>query len=166
MVAADQHTPPARAALPGARALVVEARYYAGIADELLAGARAAFAAAGVAVDVATVDGALELPVAIALLLDAAAGAGRPYDMAVALGCVIRGETGHYDIVAGESARALIDLAVARRIPLGNGVLTVETEAQAWARARTAEMNKGGGAAQAAMSVMRAVETWERSALG
>ena len=71
-------------------------------------------------------------PGRIAILLEAAAAPGRPYDAAVALGCVIRGETGHYDIVAGESARALMDLSVARRLPLGNGILTVETEAQAW----------------------------------
>ncbi len=72
----------------------------------------------------------------------------------VALGCVIRGETGHYDIVAGESARALMDLSVVLRLPLGNGILTVETEAQAQARARVAEMNKGGGAAEAALAVL------------
>jgi 6,7-dimethyl-8-ribityllumazine synthase len=72
----------------------------------------------------------------------------------VALGCVIRGETGHYDIVAGESARALMDLSVARLLPLGNGILTVETEAQAFARARVSEMNKGGGAAEAALAVL------------
>jgi 6,7-dimethyl-8-ribityllumazine synthase len=72
----------------------------------------------------------------------------------VALGCVIRGETGHYDIVAGESARALMDLSVTLRLPLGNGILTVETEAQAQARARVAELNKGGGAAEAALAVL------------
>lgn len=162
--ASDDHLP--RAALPGARALVVEARYYAGIADELLAGARAAFTAADVEVAVATVDGALELPGAVAILLDAAAEVGRPYDMAVALGCVIRGETGHYDIVAGESARALMDLSVALRLPIGNGILTVESEAQAWARARVAEMNKGGGAAEAAMSVLRATRAWHEAHRG
>ncbi len=73
----------------------------------------------------------------------------------MALGCVIRGETGHYDIVAGESARALMDLSVARGIPLGNGILTVENEAQAWAGPRSSEMNKGGGAAEAALTVLR-----------
>ena len=72
----------------------------------------------------------------------------------VALGSVIRGETGHYDIVAGESSRALMDLSVARGLPLGNGILTVENEAQAWARARVSEMNKGGGAAEAALAVL------------
>ena len=155
MVPTDKTTG-GREPLPGARALIVEARYYDGLADELLAGARAAFAAADVEVEVATVDGALEIPAMLAILLDTAAEAGRPYDAAVALGCVIRGETGHYDIVAGESARALMDLSVARRLPLGNGILTVETEDQAWARARVAEMDKGGGAAEAALSVLRA----------
>ena len=144
-----------REPLPGLRVLVVEARYYAGIADELLAGATAAVAAAGAEADVVTVDGALEIPAMIAIALDAAERAGRPYGAAVALGCVIRGETGHYDIVAGESARALMDLSVALRLPLGNGILTVETEAQAWARARVAELNKGGGAAEAALGVAR-----------
>ena len=141
--------------LPGVRVLVVEARYYDGIADELLSGARAVLEAAEVDADVLTVAGALEIPPMIAIAVDAAAEAGRPYGAAVALGCVIRGETGHYDIVAGESARALMDLSVALRLPLGNGILTVETEAQAWARARVAEMNKGGGAADAALGMIR-----------
>ncbi|MDP4023614.1 6,7-dimethyl-8-ribityllumazine synthase [Methylobacterium sp. NEAU 140] len=133
----------------GARVLVVEARYYDAIADELLTGARAAIEAAGAQAEVVTVPGALEIPAAVAILLDAGG-----YDAVVTLGCVIRGETGHYDIVAGESARALMDLSVDRRIPLGNGILTVETEAQALARARVAEMNKGGGAAEAALAVL------------
>ena len=141
--------------LPGARVLVVEARFYDEIADELLAGAQAAIAAAGAESHVITVPGALEAPAMVAIALDAAEAAGRPFDAVVALGCVIRGETGHYDIVAGESARALMDLAVARRIPLGNGILTVENEAQALARARVSEMNKGGGAAEAALAVLR-----------
>jgi 6,7-dimethyl-8-ribityllumazine synthase len=141
--------------VPGARILVVEARYYDGIADALLAGVRQAVAAAQAEMDLITVAGALEIPAMIAIALDEAAARGRPYDAAVALGCVIRGETGHYDIVAGESARALMDLSVARRIPLGNGILTVETEAQAWARARVEEMNKGGAAAEAALGMVR-----------
>ncbi|WP_375462438.1 6,7-dimethyl-8-ribityllumazine synthase [uncultured Methylobacterium sp.] len=145
---------PASANLPGARILVVEARYYDALADELLAGALAAIAAAGAAARVVTVPGALEIPAAIAILVDAAAQARAPYDAVVALGCVIRGETGHYDIVAGESARALMDLSTRLRLPLGNGILTVETEAQALTRARVAEMNKGGGAAQAALAVL------------
>lgn len=141
-------------AVKGARVLVVEARYYDGLADELLAGAEAAIEAAGAEATVVTVPGALEIPAAIAILIEAAARAGQPYDAAVALGCVIRGETGHYDIVAGESARALMDLSVTLRLPLGNGILTVETQEQAEARARVAEMNKGGGAAEAALAVL------------
>ena len=144
-------TPP----LPGARVLVVEARFYEDIADELLRGAREAIAAAQATADVLTVPGALEIPAVIAIALDAAEQAGRAYDAAVALGCVIRGETGHYDIVAGESVRALMDLSVALRLPLGNGILTVENEAQAWTRARVRELNKGGGAAEAALAVLR-----------
>jgi 6,7-dimethyl-8-ribityllumazine synthase len=142
--------------VPGARILVVEARYYEGLADALLAGVRGALDAAEAEMDVVTVSGALEIPAMIAIALDVAEGQGRPYDAAIALGCVIRGETGHYDIVAGESARALMDLSVSRRLPIGNGILTVETKAQAWARANVEEMNKGGGAAEAALGVLRA----------
>jgi 6,7-dimethyl-8-ribityllumazine synthase len=149
----------ARATADGAptkgRVLVVEARFYDEIADELLAGAKAVLEAEETMFDVLTVPGALEIPAAIAIALAAAERAGRPYDAVVALGCVIRGETGHYDIVAGESARALMDLAVAHRLPLGNGILTVETLDQALARARVSEMNKGGGAAEAALAVLR-----------
>ena len=141
--------------LAGARILVVEARFYDSLADELLRGARAAIAAAQAEAEVLTVPGALEIPAAIAIALDAAEAARRPFEAVVALGCVIRGETGHYDIVAGESARALMDLSVARRLPLGNGILTVETEAQAWTRARVSELDKGGGAADAALALLR-----------
>ena len=145
----------ARPPVPGARVLVVEARFYGDLADELLRGARAAAEKAEATVDVLTVDGALEIPSTIAIALDAAEKAGKPYDAVVALGCVIRGETGHYDIVAGESARALMDLSVAGRIPLANGILTVENEQQAWTRASVNELNKGGGAVDAALAVLR-----------
>ena len=143
------------APLTGARVLVVEARYYDDIADALLAGARAAIEAAQAMADVLTVRGALEIPQTLAIALDTAQAAGRPYDAAVALGCVIRGETFHFDIVAGESARALMDLSVARRFPLGNGILTVDTEQQAWTRARASELDVGGGASRAALAVLR-----------
>ena len=142
-------------ALEGARILVVEARFYDGIADALLAGARRALEAAKVEYDVVTVPGALEIPQAIAIALDAAEARRAPYDGVVALGCVIRGETSHYDIVAGESARALMQLAVTNATPTGNGILTVDTEAQAWARARPEEQDKGGGAALAALALVR-----------
>jgi len=162
------HHPTGRedASLPGARVLIVEARFYEDLADELLRGAQRALAAAEAKADVLTVPGALEIPAALAIALDAAERAGRPYEAAVALGCVIRGETGHYDIVAGESARALMDLAVARRLPLGNGILTVENEAQAWTRARVGELDKGGGAAQAALAVLHIKRLLAEGALG
>jgi 6,7-dimethyl-8-ribityllumazine synthase len=143
------------APVSGARVLVVEARFYADLADELLRGATEALTAADARVEVVTVPGALEIAPALAMALDAAEAAGAPFEAAVALGCVIRGETFHFEIVAGESARALMDLSVARRLPLGNGVLTVENEAQAWTRARVSELNKGGGAAEAALAVLR-----------
>ncbi|MBB4040900.1 6,7-dimethyl-8-ribityllumazine synthase [Microvirga flocculans] len=155
MVAHSAAPRAARPPVPGARILVVEARFYDDIADELLRGARGAVEAAQATMDVLTLDGALEIPATIAIALDAAEKAGRPYDAVVALGCVIRGETGHYDIVAGESARALMDLSVARRIPLANGILTVENEQQAWTRANVRELNKGGGAVEAALAVLR-----------
>jgi 6,7-dimethyl-8-ribityllumazine synthase len=154
------------APVPGARILVVEARFYDDIADELLRGAREALKAAETRVDVVTVPGALEIPPALAIALDAAEAAGVPYDGAVALGCVIRGETFHFEIVAGESARALMELAVARRLPLGNGILTVENEAQAWTRARVGELNKGGGAAEAALAMLRIKRLTEEAAHG
>jgi 6,7-dimethyl-8-ribityllumazine synthase len=137
--------------LKGGRILIVEARFYEAIGAMLMDGARRALEAAGAAFDVVTVPGALEIPIAAAIELDAAASAGRPYDGLVALGCVIRGETYHFEIVAGESSRALIDLGVARRLPLGNGVLTVENEQQALVRADPAQGDKGGDAARAAI---------------
>ena len=125
--------------------------------EAILAGARriARGHAAGVTYERVTVPGSLEIPQAIALALDATAGSARAYDGVVALGCVIRGETSHYDIVAGESARALMDLALARGLPIGNGILTVDEEAQAWARARPEEADKGGDAARAALALVR-----------
>jgi 6,7-dimethyl-8-ribityllumazine synthase len=140
--------------LDGARCLVVEARFYPHIADALLKGALAAFERAGTHCDVLTVPGALEIPAALVIALDAAAARGAPYEAAVALGCVIRGDTSHYDIVAGESARALMDISIGRGLPLGNGILTVDTEAQALERAEAARLDKGGGAAHAALTVL------------
>ena len=141
--------------LKGARLLVVEARYYEGIADALLDGAMRALAAADADYDVVTVPGALEIPQAIVIALDAAAKRKAPYDGVVALGCVIRGETSHYDIVAGESARAIMDIGVARGVPVGNGILTVDKEEQAWARARPEGQDKGAAAAEAALALAR-----------
>ena len=135
--------------------LIVEARFYDAINAELLAGARAAFAQVGATCDVVAVPGALEIPIAMAMALDAAAARRRPYQGAVALGCVIRGETYHFEIVANESARALTQLAVARQVAFGNGVLTVDNEAQAHARSGHNRDDKGGDAARAAIALYR-----------
>ncbi len=142
------------APVTGARILIVESGYYEDIADMLLAGARRALDAVGAAYDVVTVPGALEIPQAIAIALDSAFGAAA-YDGVVALGCVIRGETSHYDIVAGESARALMEVGVGRSIPVGNGILTVDTAAQAKVRAALDRGDKGGAAAKAVLSLVR-----------
>jgi 6,7-dimethyl-8-ribityllumazine synthase len=141
--------------LKGVRILVVEGRFYDHINDELLAGAREAVEAVGGEVTVITVPGALEIPVAIAIAMEGAAAADKPFDGAVALGCVVRGETYHFEVVAGESSRALMDLSVAYKLALGNGILTVENEAQALVRARRSEMNKGGDAAKACLALVR-----------
>ena len=143
------------APIPGARILLIEARFEEAISDELVAGATARLTAAKVDVEHIRVPGALEIPIAAAIALDAAARASRPFDGLVALGCVIRGETFHFEIVAGESARALMDLGVARRLPVGNGILTVENEAQAYARAKRSEGDKGGEAASAVLALVR-----------
>src|ERR1043165_6447915 len=139
----------------GARILVVEARYYDDIADLLLRGAKRVIRDAGATFDLVTVPGALEIPAAIMIGLHAAAAPEQPYDGVVALRCVIRGETSHYDIVAGESARAIMDISIALDMPMGNGILTVHTDAQARARARPTGEDKGGGAARAALALVR-----------
>lgn len=138
----------------GAHVLIVEARFYDDVSDALWTGVKRVLDAEGITADRVTVPGALEIPQALALALDSAERAGRPYDAAIALGCVIRGETSHYDIVAGESARAVMDLAISRAIPIGNGILTVDTEAQAFARASHNQRDKGGDAARAALSLL------------
>ncbi|MES2986774.1 MAG: 6,7-dimethyl-8-ribityllumazine synthase [Pseudomonadota bacterium] len=131
-----------------ANVLIVEARFYAHLNDLLLEGAVAALEAGGHTHEVVTVPGALEIPGAVAL----AAESGR-YEAFVALGVVIRGETYHFEIVAGESARGLMALSM-DGIAVGNGILTVENEAQALARARPNEKNKGGEAAEAALAML------------
>ena len=138
----------------GARILIVEARYYDDIADALLAGATKVLKAADVEFDRITVPGSLEIPSAIAMALDAAQRRRRPYDGVVALGCVIRGDTIHYEIVSHQSARGLMDLSVARKVPIGNGIITVDTDAQAWERARPNEQDKGGDAAGVALALV------------
>ena len=131
-----------------ARILIAEARFYAHLNDLLLAGARAALDAAGHSHETITVPGALELPAAISL----AADSGR-FDGFVALGTVIRGETYHFEIVAGESARGLMALTL-DGLAIGNGILTVENEDQAIARADPAKGDKGGDAAKAALALL------------
>ena len=135
------------------RILIVEARYYENIAAALLSGAARVLDAAGASYDVITVPGALEIPAAITMAFDAKnASKGASYDGAVALGCVIQGQTYHFDIVCNESARGLMDLAL-RGVPLGNGILTVDNEAQAFVRS-SEDRNKGAEAARAALAMV------------
>src|ERR1700691_1935077 len=138
----------------GARILIVEARYYDEIADALLAGAMKALQEAGAEVDRISVPGSLEIPGAIAIAIDTAHWGRLPFDGAVALGCVIRGDTIHFEIVSHQSAQGLMQLSMARGLPIGNGVITVDTEAQAWARARLEEQDKGGDAVRAALALV------------
>lgn len=134
--------------------LVVEARFYDPIADLLLDGATAALTEADVDFDVVTVPGALEIPAAIGFALGAADESGTEYDGFVALGCVIRGETYHFELVSNESGRALTDLTVHESIALGNGILTVENEEQARDRADPKRKDKGGAAARTALAMI------------
>jgi 6,7-dimethyl-8-ribityllumazine synthase len=131
-----------------ARVLIVEARFYDHLNDLLLDGARSAIEAAGHSHETVTVPGALEVPAAIAM----AAESGR-YDAYVALGVVIRGETYHFEVVSNESARGIMALTL-DGLAIGNGILTVENETQALARARKAEKDKGGEAAKAALAML------------
>jgi 6,7-dimethyl-8-ribityllumazine synthase len=132
-----------------ARLLIIDAPYYEGISADLVKGAKAAIERAGAKADYLAVPGALEIPGTIAM-----AHASKKYDAYVALGCVLRGETTHYDIVSNESSRGLMLLTL-QGLCIGNGILTCENEAQAWARARVTEMDKGGGAAAAALAMLR-----------
>ena len=130
------------------RILLIEAPYYTDIAAAQLQGAMAVLDAAGAKVTRVTVPGALEIPAAIKLAL------GGPWDGYVVLGCVIRGETSHYDIVCNECARGVQNLAVEHGLAIGFGVLTVEDEEQAWVRAKPAEMDKGGETARACLAMI------------
>ncbi|MBV9749014.1 MAG: 6,7-dimethyl-8-ribityllumazine synthase [Acetobacteraceae bacterium] len=136
------------------RVLIVEARFYDDLADELLAGATATLRAFGADVEVVSVPGALEIPGVIAMAEEYGHRGGMSYDGYVALGTVIRGETYHFEIVANESARGIMDLTIGRRLAVGNGVLTTEDEDQAWARARVGEGDKGGAAARACLDMI------------
>ena len=133
------------------RMLIVEARFYDHIADALLAGATRVLDDAGATSDKITVPGSLEVPPASAMALDAAKR--NPYDGVVALGCVIQGETYHFELVSNESSRGLMDIALTQ-VPLGNGIITVDTELQALARCAPDERNKGAAAARAALAMV------------
>lgn len=136
--------------------LIIAGNFYDDITAELIKGAVAEIEEQGAQHDLVEVPGALEIPQVFAAAC--AAGLfrenGGRYDGAVALGCVIRGETSHYDIVAGESARALMDISTRYAVPLGNGILTVENPDQAWERAATGDGNKGGDAAKACLTLI------------
>ena len=136
--------------------LIVEARYYDDIGEELIKGAEAALSAAGASAERIEVPGAFEIPAAIRMAVasaDLPTGARR-FDGFVALGCVIRGETSHYDYVCTESARKLQDLACEFTLALGYGILTCETREQAWARARVDRKDKGGEATRACLAMV------------
>ena len=156
-------TPTARPAVDGvkgARILIVESRYYAEIADALIQGAEREITKNGAKSERVVVPGAFEIPGAIAL---AAGKKGKRYDGFVALGCVVRGETTHYDYVCGESARGLMDLAVQQKLAIGYGIVTVDTMDQAKARAFTDRGDKGGDAAHACLAMVALGRRWKKS---
>jgi 6,7-dimethyl-8-ribityllumazine synthase len=134
--------------------LIVEATFYPEISRQLLDGATAALERAGAYFDCISVPGALEIPTAIRLAMQGGEHGGKSYDGYVALGCVIRGETYHFEIVAGQSARALVDLGIDYGLCIGNGILTVENEPQALVRAGREGADKGGDAARAALALL------------
>ena len=135
--------------------MVIDARFYDDVGEELMKGAVAALEAAGATYETVVVPGALEAPAAIAMAVEAGRSpAGRPVDGFVALGCVIRGETTHYDYVCGESARGLQTLAIDHALPVSNGILTCEDREQAMDRARTDRRDKGGVAARACLDMI------------
>jgi 6,7-dimethyl-8-ribityllumazine synthase len=141
----------------GARFVIVEARFYDAIGDHLLNGAKAALDAAGAEYEVVSVPGALEIPAAVRMLT-----ADGNFDGAIALGCVIRGETYHFEIVANESSRGLMNLSMEDYLPVGNGILTVENEEQAIVRADPKQGDKGGDAARAAIALYQIQQRMER----
>lgn len=144
---------------PGVRVLIIDAPYYEDVSAELLAGARAVLDSAKVASDRIVVPGALEIPqafrIAVAARQFAAAGVPARYQGVIVLGCVIRGETSHYDIVCNNANHWLMETAIAHAIPLGNAILTVDTEAQAFARANGGAAGKGGDAARACLALIK-----------
>ena len=129
--------------------LIVEARFYTDLADALAEGAISALTEAGATHEIISVPGALEIPGAIAI----AEASDSTYDGYIALGCVIRGETSHYDTVCNESARGIMELTIKNHLAIGNGIITVENGDQAWARAKKDDKDKGGDAARAALAM-------------
>lgn len=161
MAATEQHSAlPAPKFKKATRLLIVVAPYYKDITDQLVTGARAAIMAAGASHETVEVPGALEVPTAIHI-----AARGGDYDGFVALGCVIRGETTHYDTVCNDSARALMLLGL-EGFAIGNGILTVENREQAEVRAKAIGQNKGGGAAEAAMHLIALSRTYQSKSKG
>jgi len=136
--------------------LIIEADFYRDISDALLDGAKTVLDAEDASYDIVQVPGCLEIPAAVRYAMKAMeyTGGRRRYDAYVALGCVIRGETSHYDTVSEESVRGLMDLSADFCLALGNGIITCENEDQAWARARKSEKDKGGAAARAALHML------------
>ena len=135
--------------------LIIDAPYYTHISKELVAGAEDVLKGEGATWDYVAVPGVLEVPATVSMALEGMSRGGKHYDGFITLGCVIRGETTHYDIVAFESARAIMDLTIAECLALGNGIQTTENEAQAIARARKDELNKGGHAASAVLQMIK-----------
>lgn len=157
MVSSGHRTQPSVTALQFStppHVALIEARFYDHINDLLLAGATEALGAVGATFEKFTVPGSLEIPQALEFLSQRRA-AGREFDAYVVLGCVVRGSTSHYDIVCNESARGVMNVALARGLALGNGILTVENEEQALERADKARLNKGGDAVWAALRMLR-----------
>ena len=155
-------TPTARPAVDGvkgARILIVESHYYPEIADALIEGAEREIRKNGAVSERVNIPGAFEIPGVIAV---AAAKKGRRYDGYVALGCVIRGETTHYDYVCGESARGLMDLTINQKLAIGYGIVTVNTMDQAKARAFTDRGDKGGDAAHACLAMVALIRHWRK----
>lgn len=145
-----------------AQALIIEARFYGRIADMLLAGARAELVKRRFEVDVVSVPGVLEVPIALGMAVDSSRRRDTSFLAYVVLGCVIRGQTTHYETVANEGNRKVMDLATDARLALGNGILTVENEAQAIVRADPRQKNKGGSAALAAIALFDLRSTLNR----
>lgn len=145
--------------------LIIEARFYEDISNELARGATGELRQRGIGFERVGVSGALEIPLALSAAIAAGLlGPKARHQGCVALGCVIRGETSHYDIVAGDSARKLIDLGVTHSLPIGNGIVTVDNRDQAWARASVEARNKGGDAARACAELIKlGLEFWRKA---